>query len=194
MLLSQKNDAHPIWFNDWRTGQGPLFPRGPRGPNSWISAEKNLMAADNFLQKQQKQRGRPFEKGRSGNPAGRPRGSRNRSALVAQALLEGEAEALTRKAVELALGGDPAALRLCLDRLIAPHRERLVAFALPRMREPADLAAAMEAMYAAVAQGVLAPAEAAELAKVVDTFAKAIEMRDFNSRLTALEKEYAEEA
>jgi hypothetical protein len=100
----------------------------------------------------------------------------------------------TRKAVELALGGDPAALRLCLDRLIAPHRERLVAFALPRMREPADLAAAMEAMYAAVAQGVLAPAEAAELAKVVDTFAKAIEMRDFNSRLTALEKEYAEEA
>ena len=108
-------------------------------------------------------------------------------------LLQGKAEALTRKAVELALGGDPAALRLCLDRLIAPHRERLVAFALPRMREPADLAVAMEATYAAVAQGVLAPAEAAELAKVVDTFAKAIEMRDFDSRLTALEKEYAEE-
>src|SRR6516225_2808551 len=156
----------------------PAVFRGPRGPNSCISAEKNLMAADNFLQKQQKQRGRPFEKGRSGNPAGRPRGSRNRSTLAAQALLEGEAEALTRKAVELALGGDPAALRLCLDRLIAPHRERLVAFALPRMREP---------------EGVLAPAEAAELVKVVDTFAKAIEMRDFNSRLTALEKEYAEE-
>ena len=136
------------------------------------------MVADNFLQKQQKQRGRPFEKGCSGSPAGRPRGSRNRSTLAAQMLLEGEAEALTRKAVELALGGDPAALRLCLDRVIAPHRERLVAFALPRMREP---------------EGVLAPAEAAELVKVVDTFAKAIEMRDFNSRLTALEKEYAEE-
>ena len=94
------------------------------------------MVADNFLQKQQKQRGRPFAKGRSGNPAGRPRGTRNRSTLAAQMLLQGEAEALTRKAVELALGGDPTALRLCLDRLIAPHRERLVPLALPPMRKP----------------------------------------------------------
>ena len=127
------------------------------------------MVADNFLQKQQKQRGRPFEKGRSGNPAGRPRGNCNRSTLAAQLLLQGEAEALTRKAVELALSGDPTALRLCLDRLIAPHRERLVPLALPPMRRPADLAAAMEAITAAVGRGLLAPAEAAELAKVVDT-------------------------
>jgi hypothetical protein len=53
------------------------------------------MFADNFLQKQQKQRGRPFEKGRSGNPAGRPRGCRSRSTLAAQLLLQGEAEAST---------------------------------------------------------------------------------------------------
>ena len=94
---------------------------------------------------------------------------------------------MTRKAVELALSGDPTALRLCLDRLIAPHRERLVPLALPPMRKPADLAAAMEAITAAVGQGLLAPAEAAELAKVVDTFANAIELRDFDSRLRALE-------
>ena len=152
------------------------------------------MSADNLLQKQQKQRGRPFEKGRSGNPAGRPRGCRNLSTQAAQLLLQGEAEALTRKAVELALGGDPTALRLCLDRVIPPHRERLVPLALPPMRKPADLAAAMEAIAAAVARGVLAPAEAAELAKVVDTFVNAIEMRDFDSRLRALEDETAGES
>jgi hypothetical protein len=106
-------------------------------------------------------------------------------------LLQGEAEALTRKAVELALGGDVTALRLCLDRLIAPHRERLVPLVLPPMREPADLAASMEAIAAAVARGLLAPAEAAELAKVVDTFAKAIEMRDFDARLRELEAQYS---
>ena len=151
------------------------------------------MSADNLLQKQQKQQGLPFEKGRSGNPAGRPRGCRNRSTLAAQ-LLQGEAEALTRKAVKLALGGHTIALRLCLDRLIAPHRERLVPLALPPMRKPADLPPAMEAISAAVACGVLAPAEAAELAKVVDTFANAIEMRDFDSRLRALEDETAGES
>jgi hypothetical protein len=61
-------------------------------------------------------RGR-FEKGRSGNPAGRPRGSVNSATRAAALLLDGEAEALMRKAVEAALAGDPAALRLCLDRI-----------------------------------------------------------------------------
>jgi|SRR6476469_5365777 len=60
-----------------------------------------------------KTRGRPFGQG---NP-GRPKGSRNKSTLAAEALLEGEAEVLTRRAVERALQGDIQALRLCLDRL-----------------------------------------------------------------------------
>ena len=60
-------------------------------------------------------RGRPFEKGRSGNPAGRRTGSRNKATLAAAALLAGESEALIRKAVELALAGDPTAMRLCIE-------------------------------------------------------------------------------
>ena len=47
-----------------------------------------------------------FEPGQSGNPAGRPKGSRNRSTLVLEAIFEGEAEKLSRKAIELALDGD----------------------------------------------------------------------------------------
>ena len=78
---------------------------------------------DLVLPKPAKQaRGRPFEKGRSGHPAGRRAGSRNKKTLAAAALLEGESEALTRRAVELALAGDQAALRLCLDRTVAPRR------------------------------------------------------------------------
>jgi hypothetical protein len=59
----------------------------------------------------------PREPGRSGNPAGRPKGVRHHITVLAEHLLEGEAEGLVRKAIELALGGDVTALRMCLDRI-----------------------------------------------------------------------------
>jgi hypothetical protein len=74
-------------------------------------------------EQQDRDRGR-FRPGVSGNPRGRPPGSRNHATLAAAALLEGEAEAITRKAVELALAGDPVALRLCMERILPPLRER----------------------------------------------------------------------
>ena len=83
------------------------------------------MTADNLVEEQQKQRGRPFVKGQSGNPAGRPRRPRMGSTIAVQLAIEGAAEALGRKAVELALGGDAAALRLCLDRLMPSRRDRV---------------------------------------------------------------------
>ena len=57
-----------------------------------------------------------FEKGQSGNPKGRPKGARNRTTLSVEALLDGDAEAITRKAIEKAKDGDMTAIRLCLDR------------------------------------------------------------------------------
>ena len=47
-----------------------------------------------------KVRGRPFVPGQSGNPNGRPRGARNRVTLAVEALIEGQAEELTRKAID----------------------------------------------------------------------------------------------
>src|SRR5262245_28492247 len=70
------------------------------------------------------QRGRPFRPGRSGNPKGRPKGARNKTTLAMEALLDGESEAITRKLLEKAAEGDMTALRLCLDRLLSPRRDR----------------------------------------------------------------------
>ena len=64
--------------------------------------------------------GSRFQKGRSGNPNGRPKGSRNAATLAIEVLLDGQAQALTQKAIELALAGDPVALRLCLERMTTP--------------------------------------------------------------------------
>ncbi len=73
--------------------------------------------AETVVKNQQRQgRGRPFQKGQSGNPAGKPRGCRSKAALLAEALFDGEAEKIVRKAIELALGGDVTALRIVLDR------------------------------------------------------------------------------
>src|SRR5262249_5233277 len=79
------------------------------------------------------QRGRPFVAGQSGNPSGRPRGARNKATLLAEALLDGEAEAITRKLIEKGLEGDSTALRLCLERLLSPRRDRRVEFDLPKI-------------------------------------------------------------
>ena len=112
-----------------------------------------------------------FAPGVSGNPAGRPHGSRNRTTLAVEALLEGEAEALTRKCIARALEGDGLALRLCLDRLAPPRRDRPVSFALPALKEAADARDAFAAVVRAVAEGELTPSEAVTLAGLIEQFA-----------------------
>jgi hypothetical protein len=107
--------------------------------------------------------------------------------LAAEKLLDGEAEALTRKAIEAGLNGDTTALRLCLERILPPRRDRLVNFEMPRLTTAADAVEAMAALTAAVAAGQLSPAEATELAKLVELFVKAIEAGNFEERLRALE-------
>jgi hypothetical protein len=130
----------------------------------------------------------PFEKGESGNPAGRPRGSRNRATLLMESLLADDAEAIGRKAIEMAKQGDMAAIRLCMDRLAPARKGEPVAFDLPPLDKPADSVAAAAEIVAAVAAGELTPAEAAELAKVIDVYVRAIATKGFDERLTKLEE------
>ncbi len=96
------------------------------------------------------QRGRPFVKGQSGNPKGKPKGVRNRLTLAAEALLDGEAETITRKAVELAKGGDMTAIRLCLERILPPRKDQPVTVDLPSVADVKDLPAAHAAMIDAL--------------------------------------------
>lgn len=147
--------------------------------------------ADLALIKQRKQRksgsGRPFAKGVSGNPTGRPRGCRDKINRIAEMLLDGEAEVLTRKAVELALEGDPTALRLCLDRIAAPRRQRAVNFSMPPIHCAADLAGAMGAIAEAAARGAITPGEAVQFSQVAEAMCRVIETADFERRLEELE-------
>lgn len=136
-------------------------------------------------------RGKPFEPGnggrfQAGNP-GRPRGARNAVTVAVEALLDGEAEKLTRKAIELANAGDLTALRLCLERICPPRKDRPVPFAAPTISTAGDAAQAVAAIVQAVAAGELTPAEAGDLTKVVESYARILEAADHEERLRKLE-------
>src|SRR5262249_43322061 len=135
--------------------------------------EKETTVADMPLQITAKTavRGRPFEKGRSGNPAGRPRGSTNRATQSAALML-----------------------RLCWERIRGPRRGRPVQLALPPIKSATDIAGTMGALTAAAACGDITPGEAAEMAKVVDTLVRSIETSDFDRRLQKLEAADASDA
>jgi len=59
-----------------------------------------------------------FQKGQGGNPAGRPRGPRNKASIRMQEMLEQKVDELVEKLVQIALAGNIGALRVCLDRLL----------------------------------------------------------------------------
>lgn len=123
----------------------------------------------------------------SGNP-GRPKGSRHKTTLAIQALLEGEGEALTRKAVEMALAGDGTALRLCLERIVPPRKDAPVRFDIPRMKSARDAVKAAGAVIDAVASGDLTPTEGAHVMALVDGFRRTLETSDLEARVLALEE------
>lgn len=132
-----------------------------------------------------------FKPGQSGNPDGRPKGSRNRATLAALALLEGEAKALSRKAVELALDGDMAAIRLCLERLIPVARESTLpedAIALPKRLTAKTLPKAVEAIIKAVAEGTIAPGQGEKVVSMLQGHSKILELAEIEARITELER------
>ena len=139
-------------------------------------------------EKTEAKQGHRFRKGQSGNPAGRPPGARNKATLAAEALLDGEADALTRKAIEMAKAGDSTAMRLVLDRILAPRKDRPVKFELPPVETASDATKASSALVAAVANGELTPSEAAELGKLIESYVRALESTNFEQRLIKLEK------
>jgi len=114
--------------------------------------------------------------------------------MPAEQIVDGEAEALVRKAIELALAGDTVALGLLLDRIVPPRRDRPVAFSLPALKSPADAVAAQAAVMAALADGDLTPSEAAEVSAPIVNVVKAIEATDIEERVRALEEQAAEPA
>lgn len=129
-----------------------------------------------------------FRKGQSGNPHGRPRGSRNKTTLAVESLLDGQAEALTQKAVDMAMEGDIQALRICMDRIAPPRKDSPIYFDIPKLEGAADIVTATRAVVEAAAGGHLTLSETSELSKIIQSFGKAVETADLEERIRRLEE------
>jgi hypothetical protein len=131
-----------------------------------------------------KPRGRPFDKGNGG----RKLGARNRTSLLADALLEGEEEELVRKGIELAKAGDPQMLKFFLDRILP--KDRPVKIDLPPIEGRSNLAAAYAAIMKAVGAGEVTPSEGSAVAALLANGSKFIDDVEFDARLRKIEEEF----
>jgi hypothetical protein len=130
-----------------------------------------------------------FQKGQSGNPKGKPKGTRNRTTLIAQCLLEGQAEAIVEKIVQLALAGDLTCLRVCLERLVPPKREATIDIDLPDINAAADIPKLFPVLTAKFREGGVTPSEARVLIDLAESIRRLFEDTELEKRISALEEE-----
>lgn len=136
-------------------------------------------------------RGKPFEAGNQFGK-GRPAGSRNKATLVIEQILEGKSKAVVRKLIQGALEGDPTSMRLCIDRIYPPRRERPVNLVLPEIHTAEDLAAAFRAVMQALAQGDITTDQAERITRLLEFGRKSIETGDVARGLAEIRVELHE--
>jgi hypothetical protein len=133
----------------------------------------------------------PFAKGQSGNPAGRPVGSRNKFTREMQDDLEESGPLVVQRLLELAGEGNMSAMRQCLDRLMGKHRPSAVV--LPAPDSPNYIMDALTEIHRALGAGEIATDEASRLVDFVGRTtrvlaAKAVAVIDFADRLERCEE------
>lgn len=129
-----------------------------------------------------------FQPGQSGNPAGRPKGSRGKATQLAEWLIDNDAEAIITKVINEAKNGDMSAAKILIDRILPPRRDRHVSVALPEIKNASDAASAMAAVINEVAAGNITAGEAEGLTKLIGEYSKILEVSQFEERLKRLEE------
>jgi hypothetical protein len=130
----------------------------------------------------------PFQKGQSGNLAGKPAGLRNRATLMVEAMFDGAAKEVCQAVIDAAKKGDTAAARLVVERLCPPRRDRAVTFDLPPISKAEHLPKAAIGLLKEVASGSITPEEGSTTMRIIEGSGRAIEVADLEKRIKALEE------
>jgi hypothetical protein len=128
-------------------------------------------------------RGKPFSKGN----AGKPKGARHRTTVIAEKLMRDETDAIVRAVIDKAKSGDMVAAKIVLDRISPVRKGSPVHLALPAAKSASEVADAVTALIAGMAAGEITPDEAVTIGGVLELRRKAIETSEFENRLAKLE-------
>ena len=104
-----------------------------------------------------------------------------------EALLDGESEAITRRCIDLAKGGDPTALRLCLSRILPVKRERTIELDLPVLGDSQDSLRAIGTVLEAVGAGAITPSEGQAVTSLLEAHRRTFEVEELEHRIEVLE-------
>ena len=129
-----------------------------------------------------------FSKGTSGNPSGRPLGSRNHTTLLMESLLEGQAEQLIQKAMEMALDGDITAMRLCLERIMPPRKDRPIQLGLPPIETVQQISFAVGKIATAIGDGEITPIDGELFTNVLVAHKGIVAQLDLERRLEDMQR------
>ena len=129
-----------------------------------------------------------FKKGQSGNPKGRKQGSRSKATILAEQLLDSEVKELVNECIKMAKAGDSTAMKICMDRLIPPRKDRPISLILPQIETIEDAANAMKSVANAVSGGQVTPLEGQVLSAMIENYRKVVETFDHELRLAELER------
>jgi hypothetical protein len=127
-------------------------------------------------------------RGQSGNPAGRPKGSRHAALLALDQIGAEAGKDIMAAVVAAAKGGDMRACDILLRRLWPERKGRPVRMHLPAIIAPRDIVAALGAVADAVAAGELSPEEGAAVAGILEAQRRAVETVEMEARIAALEQ------
>jgi hypothetical protein len=123
-----------------------------------------------------------FQKGQSGNPAGKPKGARHKTTLMAEKLMQDDVKEIVNAVIAAARNGDMTAAKIILDRIAPVSRRQCVSFDLPKIESLDDEVAARGAVLSAVADGDLTPGEAAVISELIDELGRRFRKAKFGSR------------
>lgn len=143
--------------------------------------------------KLKKPRGKPFAKGVSGNPAGRPQGARNRSTALRDLISDDQSEAILNTMIKAAMDGNLTAARYLLDRVAPASHSQSIMIDLPPIETVEAGAQAIDATLKAVGQGDITLNEAKEIIELIKDRIKLIETVGFEQRLLKVEQEIRDE-